>query len=54
MRTVLVVEASKLLRVEREHTLKKAGYLVVGKERGKADARWSSGIPGKESIADEF
>jgi CheY-like chemotaxis protein len=29
MRTVLVVEDSKLLRVEREHTLKKAGYLVV-------------------------
>ena len=29
MQTVLVVEDSKLLRVEREHTLKKAGYLVL-------------------------
>jgi CheY-like chemotaxis protein len=29
MQTVLVVEDSKLLRVQREHTLKKAGFLVV-------------------------
>jgi CheY-like chemotaxis protein len=29
MRTVLLVEDSKLLRVNREHILKKAGYLVV-------------------------
>ncbi len=29
LRTVLLVEDSKLLRVEREHTLKKAGYHVV-------------------------
>lgn len=29
MRTVLLVEDSKLMRVEREHTLKKAGYHVV-------------------------
>jgi len=29
MKTVLVVEDSKLLRVDREHTLKKAGYVVI-------------------------
>src|SRR5271165_3580593 len=29
MRTVLLVEDSKLLRVNREHILKKAGYLVL-------------------------
>jgi hypothetical protein len=29
MKTVLVVEDSKLLRVEKEHTLKKAGYSVL-------------------------
>lgn len=29
MRTVLLVEDSKLMRVEREHALKKAGYHVV-------------------------
>ena len=29
MRTVLLVEDSKLIRVEREHTLKRAGYHVV-------------------------
>jgi CheY-like chemotaxis protein len=29
LRTVLLVEDSKLLRVEREHTLRKAGYHVV-------------------------
>jgi CheY-like chemotaxis protein len=29
MRTVLLVEDSKLLRVTREHILKKAGYLVL-------------------------
>lgn len=29
MRTVLVVEDSKLLRADREHVLKKAGYLVL-------------------------
>jgi CheY-like chemotaxis protein len=29
MQTVLVIEDSKLLRVQREHTLKKAGFLVV-------------------------
>jgi len=29
MRTVLLVEDSKLLRVNREHILKKAGYLVI-------------------------
>ena len=29
MQTLLLVEDSKLLRVEREHALKKAGYLVL-------------------------
>ena len=29
MRTVLVVEDSKLFRTEKEHTLKKAGYHVI-------------------------
>jgi CheY-like chemotaxis protein len=29
LRTVLVVEDSKLLRADREHVLKKAGYLVL-------------------------
>jgi putative two-component system response regulator len=29
MQTVLVVEDSKLLRADREHVLKKAGYLVI-------------------------
>jgi CheY-like chemotaxis protein len=29
MRTVLLVEDSKLLRADREHILKKAGYLVI-------------------------
>jgi CheY-like chemotaxis protein len=29
MKTVLVVEDSKFLRVEKEHTLKKAGYSVL-------------------------
>jgi CheY-like chemotaxis protein len=29
MQTVLVVEDSKLLRTDREHVLKKAGYLVI-------------------------
>jgi CheY-like chemotaxis protein len=34
MKTVLVVEDSKLLRVEKEHTLKKAGYMVLTAEDG--------------------
>jgi CheY-like chemotaxis protein len=29
MKTILVVDDSKLFRVEKEHTLRKAGYLVV-------------------------
>jgi len=34
MRTVLVVEDSKLFRVEKEHTLTKAGYRVISAADG--------------------
>jgi CheY-like chemotaxis protein len=36
MQTVLVVEDSKLMRVEREHMLKRAGYLVTTAVDGEA------------------